>query len=269
MTNIEQLIVDKYNSGKSPYEIAEELKPFNLNWYPVKIRRLLQKIGISLRDKSSGQKKSLETGRAKHPTKGIKLSQAKKDHLSKAIAQAYADASPEEKERRAAVSKANYGKLTPEQKKDLSEAAIKAILFSSKNGSKVERFLVEELNKRGYFAQLHPVGFLEYNPKLQVDIYVPSLKVCIEVDGISHVEPVWSEEALARTKETDSLKNGSVINNGFIMIRLQAHAQKISKSYLNKTLARLLKVLDNIRERLLRGEVLPVEDRLIFVKETP
>lgn len=269
MTNIEQLIVDKYNSGKSPYEIAEELQQFNLNYYPIKVRRLLTKLGIPLRDKAESQKAALNSGRAKHPTEGTTLSQERKDHLSKAISQAYADTSPAEKERRAAIHKANYEKLSPEERRSLSEAATKAILYSSKHGSKVERFLVKELNRRGYDARLHPIGFLEYNPKLQVDLYIDSIKTCIEIDGASHTLPIWSEEALARTKESDSLKNGSIVNNGLVMVRLEAHAQKISKSYLRKCLERLLPIIDTIKIRVSRGEVIPIEERLIFIAETP
>ena len=61
----ENYIIKQYNKNQSTYEIAE-----SLGTYPNKIRRILVKNGINLRDRSSAQSLALDTGRHKHPTKG-------------------------------------------------------------------------------------------------------------------------------------------------------------------------------------------------------
>lgn len=53
-------IIREYQSGKSPYQISEELRKQGLKCYPNLIRRALQKHGIIIRNKSSAQETSLK-----------------------------------------------------------------------------------------------------------------------------------------------------------------------------------------------------------------
>lgn len=59
-------IIKMYNNGLSPYEIAENL---GNGWNHMRVRRVISKLGIPLRDKSEAQKNALRSGRALHPKK--------------------------------------------------------------------------------------------------------------------------------------------------------------------------------------------------------
>jgi len=78
MKDFEQKVVDLYQKQeKSTYQIAEEL-----NTYPNKIRRVLIKHGVEIKDRSSAQKLALKKGRSKHPTDGITRDEETKIKIS-------------------------------------------------------------------------------------------------------------------------------------------------------------------------------------------
>ena len=78
MNKQEKQIIDMYQKQQcSTYEIAEKF-----NTYPNKIRRILKKHGVALRNAKSAQKNALKKGRATHPTKGVGLSDITKKKIS-------------------------------------------------------------------------------------------------------------------------------------------------------------------------------------------
>lgn len=261
---VNEFVVNLYLEGKSPYEIAEYLKEKGVsNYYPVKVRRLLKKLGIPIRDKSSAQTASLLSGRSNHPTKGKTLSNETKSRISTSVAEKYSRETDAERERRAAISKANWDKLTPEQLADRRAKATKAILVAAKNGSKVEQHLYNMLTSKGYAVSMHAKP-LEYQPNLECDLFVRDVHngVVIEVDGLSHVEPIWGDKAFDRTRKSDSEKNTGVTTGGLYMIRLHAYGHKISKHYLNVLSKIVIEALEEIKGKPLQ----PLSERLIHVK---
>jgi very-short-patch-repair endonuclease len=117
------------------------------------------------------------------------------------------------------------------------------------------------LRRLEYRVDFHTSNLLS-TQRLQVDLFLPDLGVAIEVDGPSHYEPVWGEEALAKTQWADQEKNGLLLGRGFCVIRLRTTAKNISIAYQQGLLDKVLKVLDNIREK---GK-LQIEERLIYVE---
>ncbi len=264
-SSLEEYIVNQYVVElKSPYEISENLIEKNISgYYPLKIRRLLKKLSIPLRDKSEAQKNCLNKNRSIHPTLGKTLSNTTKGRISASVAEKYSQESDSEKERRAEVSRVNWESRSPEQRSAMQASATEAILFAAKNGSKVERFLYNTLIERGYEVSMHARP-LEYQPKLQCDLVVRNIHngVVIEVDGLSHVEPIWGSDAFNRTQKSDSEKNTGVITAGLYMIRLHAYGHKITQSYCNKLLTKLVLVLETIKAEPIK----PLSERLITVK---
>ena len=66
MNNEERKILKLYQDKRwSTYQIAEKL-----NTYPNKVRRILTKNGIKLRNSKNAQTNALKKGRAVHPTAG-------------------------------------------------------------------------------------------------------------------------------------------------------------------------------------------------------
>jgi len=261
---IELTIAHMYSEGKSPYEISEELTAKGVpGYYPVKVRRLLKKMGIAIRDKSSAQTSAISTGRSPHPTRGKTLSETTKSRISAGVAEKYSRESDEEKERRSSISRDNWAKLTPEQLADRREKATKAILLAAKNGSKVEQHLYNTLTQAGYAVVMH-ANPLPYQPKLQCDLYIKDVHngVVIEVDGLSHVEPIWGEKSFQQTVKADIEKNVGITTSGLYMVRLHAYGHKISKHYLSVLSKKILSVLSDIKEKPLQ----PLSERLIHVK---
>lgn len=254
-------VIQQYRDGKSPYEIAEFYRKAGVNCYPNKVRRILIKNGIILRDKSNAQKSALSHGRINHPTKGRQRTQAEKLSISKTISAMWDNMSDEEKRKRSAISKEKWDKMTAAEKEALRSAAAKAIRETVESGSKIEKYLLFNLRKLNYRVDFHTRNLLS-TQKLQVDLFLPDLGVAIEVDGPSHYEPVWGQEALERTQWADQEKNGLLLGRGYCVIRVRTTAKNISIAYQQGLLDKIIKVLYNIEEK---GK-LPIEERLIYVE---
>lgn len=73
--------------------------------------------------------------------------------------------------------------------------------------SKIEKWIEEQ------FGQTHPDLEVHYNRKdtigSELDIYIPSLKKAIEINGIFHYKPIYGEEKLLQIQRSD-IKKGLV-----------------------------------------------------------
>lgn len=70
--------------------------------------------------------------------------------------------------------------------------------------SKLEIYLEEQLTI--FYPDLH----IDYNKKeainSELDIYIPSLKLAIELNGIFHYEPIYGDEKLSKIQNNDGRK---------------------------------------------------------------
>lgn len=70
--------------------------------------------------------------------------------------------------------------------------------------SKVETFLEESLSSK------YPNLQIEYNKKTviqsELDIYIPSLKIGFEINGIFHYKPIYGQEKFKKIQANDRLK---------------------------------------------------------------
>ena len=190
------------------------------NTYPNKLRRDAIKFQIPIRSKSDAQKNALKKGVAKHPTKGKERSLEEKNKIGIGVMKNWEDLSDNELEKRKNKAKENWDKLSDDFKANMLQSANTAVRVASKNGSKLEKFILENLLKDGYKANFHQEQILA-NTKLQIDIFLPEIDVAIEIDGPSHYEPVWGEEVLKRNKSYDSKKTGLILGKGLVLIRIK------------------------------------------------
>lgn len=191
-----------------------------LGTYPNRIRRLANKLEQRLPNKSEAQKTALSTGRHKHPTEGKKREEDVKIRISEKLAESWQNMPDEERERRSDISRVNWEAKTEEEKRDFHKKANDAVRATAEHGSKVEKIILECLISNGYRVEVHKTHTLA-NEKLHLDLYIPAIKTAIEIDGPSHFLPIWSEEALKKTQDADSRKNGLVLGAGLCMIRLR------------------------------------------------
>ena len=237
-------IVDMYVNQKcSTYVIAQKY-----NTYPNKIRRALIKHNVELDDKSTAQKKALESGRSKHPTEGTLRSQEVKIQISESVYQHWQDISDEERELRSDKARKQWNEMSEMEKKALRDAAARAVRTASKKGSKMERFLLDKLLSEGYNILFHKTGLVT-NDNLEIDLFVPELKTAIEIDGPAHFLPIWGEENLQKHVKTDAQKSGLLLAQGFVVIRVKHLTKSLSEKHKRDVLQRIIEELEKIRTK--------------------
>lgn len=247
-----QVISESYLNKKMSFgDIAEQY-----DTYPNKIRRDAKKFKIPIRNKSTAQKNALSSGKHKHPTKGISRSEEIKQKIGNGVMQSWEGLSAKQLEKRKEKSKKNWEKLSQEEKENIVKAANDAARMSSKTGSKLEKFLLNELIKGGFNVDFHKEQILS-NTKLQIDLFLPTINLAIEVDGPSHFLPIWGEDSLKKNQKYDEKKNGLIIGKGMKLVRIkQSHDFSQARSILIYN-----KLLDIIQNKLyLQNSLIEIED---------
>ena len=224
--------------------------------YPNKIRRDAIKFNIEIRDKSEAQKNVLNTGKAAHPTKGKVRTEDEKQKISLGVYNSWEDMSDKERRKRKLDSKKRWDELDDNTKANMQHSAHMAIRKSSKEGSKLEKFLLASLIKNCFKPEFHKEEALA-NTKLQIDIYVPEKNVAIEVDGPSHFEPVWGDDSLKKSKKYDEKKTGLILGKGMKLIRIK-QTRDYSTARANLLSDKLLKILEILQDS--KDKLFNIED---------
>jgi len=249
MLNIKDIIDMYTNQNCSTYVIAKKY-----NTYPNKIRRVLIKNGVTLNDKSEAQKKALKSGRSKHPTRGIKRDEQVKIKISESVYKHWQALSEKEYESRVDKARDQWHNMTEGERKALRDAAAQAVREASKKGSKMENFLLDKLGRAGYNILFHKTGLIP-NDNLEVDLFIPELKVAIEVDGPSHFFPIWGEteaekqNILQKHIKSDAHKSGLLLSKGFVLIRVKHLTKNLSEKNKRMVLEKVTDKLEEIKKK--------------------
>jgi hypothetical protein len=90
--------------------------------------------------------------------------------------------------------------------------------------SKLESWIETELTKQ--YPNLH----IDYNKtdavNAELDIYIPSLKLAFELNGIFHYEPIFGEEKLISHKTNDERKFQACLGQGIELCIIDTSSQK-------------------------------------------
>jgi very-short-patch-repair endonuclease len=235
-------IIQKYNEGMSTYELATEYKT-----YPNKIRRILKKGGIVIRDKSEAQKVALETGRSTPPTKGRERTYEEKLKISKSTVKHWENLTDEEREEFRQLCKERWNELPEEKLELMRKAANEKIRQAALEGSKLEKKIQQILIAAKIKFESHKKNLVTSVQKLEIDLYLPELLTIIEVDGLSHFEPIWGEEHLEKQQKFDSQKDGLLLSKGFNIIRIENKSNSMAISKIEDLKDELLKYLEEIK----------------------
>lgn len=227
---------------KSTSQIAKEV-----GTHPNTVRRALIKHGYALRDKSEAQRLALANKTAKHPTAGRKRTEEEKAKICTGTYEYWQNISASDKAKWCKMKQAEWKELSEEEKDKRYKLAAKAIRETVSSGSRLERYLVVELRERGYRVEFHKENFL-LNTKLQTDLLLPNDRIVIEIDGISHYEPIYGQEKLEKQKRADAEKNGLLLANGFHIIRLKAVYRTLAKDKKKEYLALVLTALEKLKK---------------------
>ena len=240
----EQEIVRMYvKDNKSTYEISKIVKS-----YPNKIRRLLLKHGVKLKDKSQAQKNALKQGKAKIPTAGQHRTKEEKIQISRSMKKRWENISEEKYQEHVDRAKARWYNMSEEKKKEMSRSATNAIQIAGKEGSKLEKFLQKELTSEGYKIEMHKKDLI-VNQNLEIDLYIPELKTIIEVDGPSHFFPICGEEKLNKQIKSDENKTGLILSKGLAIIRIKNLSDSVALSDKYTLKQTVVDILTKIKRR--------------------
>lgn len=214
--------------------------------YTNKIVRDAKRLGIQPKDKSQAQKDALKRGSSTHPTKGKKRRDDVKVKISESISNMWDDMDEEERERRAKISKENWESKTEQEKEEFIKVGVDAVRKSAKEGSKLEKYIYENLIKLGFTVRFHQEILL--NQKLQIDILLPKDKIAIEVDGPSHHSPIWGDKTLKRNISADKQKNALLTTSGFVVIRI-IQGKVLSEKYKRDVLKELISHIEKVQTK--------------------
>ena len=107
--------------------------------------------------------------------------------------------------------------------------------------SKLEIWLEEQL------TQLYPYLPMDFNKKStigsELDIYIPSLNIAFELNGIFHYEPIFGVNKLNQTKSNDFSKSKACIDNKIDLCIIDTSQQKYVKP---ATSQKYLDIITNI-----------------------
>jgi hypothetical protein len=107
--------------------------------------------------------------------------------------------------------------------------------------SKLEKWLAEKL------VNLYPNLKFHFNRKdtinSELDIYIPSLKLAFELNGIFHYEPIFSKEKLDKIQNNDNRKMQACLEQGIELCIVDTSKQKYFKE---QTSAQFLKIIQDI-----------------------
>lgn len=235
---------DEYvNKKKSTYEIAKALKTNSK-----KIQRALISLGVKLRSHSEAQAVALERGVSKHPTKGKKASASTKNKMSRAVSKYWSKMSDAEKQRRTDMSKAQWEAMSDADRRELFAKAAAGCRKAATEGSALEKFIRKGLTERGYLVRYHEKRLVR-DTNLEIDLYLPDLNMVIEIDGISHFEPIWGEDVLKKQQKADDIKAGLILSLGYVMVRVKQICKTASLAKKNDTLDAILKMIDGVKDK--------------------
>ena len=77
----------------------------------------------------------------------------------------------------------------------------------------------------------------------ELDIYIPSLKLAFELNGVFHYEPIYGQNKLEKIQENDNNKFQKCINNNISLCIIDVSSQKYFKEQTSK---KFLNIIINI-----------------------
>jgi len=235
-------IIEQYfDKERSIVDIAEEL-----HTYPNKIRRIILKSGLALRNKSDSQRIALKEGRATHPTEGKERDDETKAKISESVAVKWQGFSDKKREKMRDSFKKSWKKRDKSDIIDMHKKAMDGMSKAGREGSKIENFIFEELDSRGYNPIRHKKGLIA-NTNLEPDIILPDIKLVIEIDGPTHFKPIFGQERLDKVIASDAEKNALFLQHGFCVFRVKYESKTLSQYKKRNVIETIVENIEKIK----------------------
>ena len=199
------------------------------------LSRFMKKHGITARSKASAQKNFLKDN--DHQMKGRKHTDETKKRISHSLGDFWDSLSDEEREevkrKIGSAWRRKWEAMSEQERKLMMEDLASKAKAAQGNGSRLERFIAEELRKRGYLVEERTTNYTS-GKSFEIDIALPSESIAIEVDGPTHFLPIYGEEHLEQQRERDARKDELVNSAGYNMLRVQDNNGPLSQLRIDK-----------------------------------
>ena len=214
-----------YDEGLSMRKVAKEL-----NVPLATLSRFMKGKGITARSKAQAQKNFLKTN--EHQMAGRKHTDETKKKISQGLGEFWDSLTEEETD----ALKAKIGSAWKNKWAAMSETERRATMEELSNkakeaqgdGSRLERFIAEQLIDRGYVVEERTTNYVA-GKSFEVDIALPKERIAIEVDGPTHFMPIYGEEHLAEQQERDSRKDEALNSVGYSVLRIRDNNGPLSQ----------------------------------------
>jgi len=241
LKNKQWLNAQYHTHDRSMQSIAEELGTNRQ-----RVRRAIMALEIPIKGKSAAQKAALKSGRAEHPTEGKERPEEVRLRIAEGVHQDWLNADEATLKARSDAAKAQWAAMSQAEREALLKAAQDAVRETSREGSQVEKYLLEGLTKAGFDVEYHKTGLVP-NPKLEIDLYIPSITTAIEVDGPSHFLPIWGHDRLAKNMQADMEKTGLLLSQGMVVIRVKQLSNNVSTLLKRKLLQMVTETVEQVQ----------------------
>ena len=84
---------------------------------------------------------------------------------------------------------------------------------------------------------------------MEIDLFIPELKIAIEIDGPAHFFPIWGAGNLQKHIKADAKKSGLLLSQGFVVIRVKHLTRNLSEKHKRDVLKQLTVRLLEIRKK--------------------
>lgn len=118
--------------------------------------------------------------------------------------------------------------------------------------SKLEKYLEEQL------TSLYPTFTILYNQKdaiqSELDIYIPSLNLAIELNGIFHYEPIYGEKKLEQIQNNDNRKFQACLEKKIELCIIDVSGLKYFKPANAEKYLKIVRDLLDMKRKTMYGE---------------
>lgn len=186
------------------------------------LSRFMKKYGIISRDKAEAQKNYLKDHT--HQMSGKKHSDTTKQKISKGLGEFWDKLSEEDKEelkrKIGSAWRRKWQHMSDNDRRSMMESLSNKAKEMQGKGSRFERYVAEELRKRGYLVEERSTNYTA-GKQFEIDIALPKERIMIEIDGPTHFLPIHGEDHLKEQQERDARKDELVNGANMNMLRIR------------------------------------------------
>lgn len=199
------------------------------------LSRFMKKCGITARDKAQAQKNFLKDH--DHQMKGRKHSDATKKKISHSLGDFWDSLDDDEREAfRRKIGSAwqrKWAGMSEQERKLMMEGLSNKAKAAQGKGSRLERYIAEELRKRGYLVEERSIHYTA-GKNFEVDLALPNELIALEVDGPTHFLPIYGDEHLEKQKQRDARKDDMINAVGYSVLRIRDNNGALSQLRIDK-----------------------------------